>query len=290
MIYAPRGWTRRSTADGLVLFPRSGPSAGHLIYRERVRPLAPVLDIFRRELGDVDVDVATLRPRLVITNEGEYAAVATVRTRSGKVQHDLGVVLLDDFYSLLHGVTRDPSRFADSGATFLDLVLHDMHQLSDRRRRYLYTEPPGWQGRPRGLETDYFPLDYPEQNLMITVMPALPRPPEGTSAKYVAALIEWQSTQTAVEHIGERVAVRTPHLPGSELNWTALVSNRQICRRVVVLQDERFLYPTMFEGDGDLDAARESFLVVVNSIQPIPAARGNTAAQNATGALGLWGV
>lgn len=287
MISAPRGWTRRSTFDGVALFPPGGPDAGHVLYRERVRPLAPVLDIFRRQLGG-DVDVATLRPRLVITNEGEYAAVATVQGRSGEVQHDLGVVLLDDFYSLLHGVTRDPFRFADSSATFLELVLHDVHQLGDRRRRYLYEEPRAWQGRPRGLETDYFPLDFPDQDLMLTVMPAFPRPPGATHGKYVEALLEQQRAESEVAEIGGPVEVRTSLLPGSELTWTCPRDGRRVSRRAVVLEDDRFLYPVLLEGGGDLGAARESLLVVVQSIEPIPAASGPTAASPPKSVLNMW--
>jgi hypothetical protein len=260
-----------------------------VLYRERVRPLAPVLDIFRRQLGE-DVDVATLRPRLLSTNEGEYAAVATVRGTSSAVQHELGVVLLDDFYSLLHGVTRDPARFADASATFLDLLLQDLHHLGDRRRRYLYEEPSAWQGRPRGLETDYFPLDYPHQDLMLTVMPALPRPAGATSVKYVEALLEQQRAESAVAEIGGPVAVRTPLLPGSELAWSCLRAARRVGRRVVVLEDDRFLYPVVLEGGGDLGAAREIFHIVVNSIEPIPAPRGTTAVANqpTSALMSMW--
>jgi hypothetical protein len=290
MIYAPRGWTRHSTADGMLLVPPGASEVCHIIYRERVRPLVPVLEIFRHALGGAkDVDATTLRPRLAVTAEGEYAAVATIRSAAGDVQHDLGVVLLDDFYSLLHGVTRDPARWSDTSRQLLDLLVHDLHQLSHRRRRYLYDAPGGWQGRPRGLETDYFPLDYPKQDLMISVLPALPRPQSGTSAKYLQALLEEQKHEVAVADIGGLANVRTQHLPGHELNWTALFEKRQVGRRVVVLEDDRFLYPVFLEGTSDLEAARETFVALVNSIEPIPGPGGATPAQQSAAALNLWG-
>lgn len=272
MIFTPRGWTRRSTFDGIALFPPGGPDVGHLLYWERMRPLVPVLDIFRRQLG-ATADSSLLRPRMVITSEGEYAAVATVRDPAGQVQHDLGVVLLDDFYSLLHAVTREPAQFAERAATLLDLVLHDLHQLGDRRRRYLYEAPASWQGRPRGLETDYFPLDFPKQDLMVTVMPAFPRPEGATCVKYVEALLAQQRAESAVEEIGGPVAVRTPLLPGCELAWTTPSQGRRVSRRAVVLEDSRYLYPVLLEGSSDLRAAREPFLSIINSIEPIPAPR-----------------
>ncbi len=292
MIFAPRGWTRRVTADGIVIFPPlpsgPGPAAGHAIYRERVRPLGPVLDIFRRELAEIaDVEVALLRPRLVITNEGEYAAVVTVRDRSGQVQHDLGVVLLDDFYSLLHAVTRDRSQFAASSAMVLELVQHDTHQLGDRRRRYLYAEPPTWQGRPRGLETDYFPLDYPQQELMLTVMPALPKPLGASSIKYINAMLAWHREEFTVTDVGGPIAVRTPLLQGSEMKWTCAREDRLISRRATVLEDERFLYPVLLEGSGDLAAARESFVGIIHSIEPIPATRSANTSRSSS-AMSMW--
>lgn len=293
MMYAPPGWTRRSTADGVVLLPNGGVEIGHVIYRERVRPLRPVLEIFRGMLAsdaEADVDVTTLRPRLVITNEGEYAAMATVRSRAGDVQHEFGVVLLDDYHSMLHGVTRDPARFDEHSVIFFDLVVFDTHQLGVRRRRYLHDKPSRWQGRPRGLETDYFPLDYPQQDLMLTVLPAQPRPPNSDSAKFVEALLETQRKQFAIADIGGLAAVQTPHLPGSELNWTCLSDQRQLGRRVVVLEDERYLYPVFLEGTSELALAKEQFIAVVNSIEPIPTARSLDAVEKSTKAkaLSMW--
>lgn len=283
----------RLSVDGVVLFPNGGPSVGHLVYRERLRPLEPVMQIFCRGLAgepDSDIDLEALHPRLLVTSEGEYAAVATVRSRSATVQHDLGVVLLDDSYAFLHAVTRDPARFAATSATVIELLAGDVHQLGVRRRRFLYGEPAAWQGRPRGLFTDYFPLDFPLQNQMLTVMPALPRPGDRGSAQYIEALLARQRDGSVIDNVQPTVAIRTATLAGHEGAWICRRSPQSHSYRIAVLEDERYLYPVLLEGASDLATAHELFAAVVESIQPIPSARLASVDKPAAPSLSMWEV
>lgn len=281
----------RLSVDGMVLFPSGGPAVGHLVYRERLRPLGSVRSIFARELASQpDIDPDSLRPRLLVTSEGEYAAAATVRSRDGTRQHDLGVVLLDDSYALLHAVMRDPARFAEASAVLVDVLLADTHQLGVRRRRFLYDEPAAWQGRPRGLTTDYFPLEFPLQNHMLTVLPALPRLGGSRSGPYIEALLAQQRDRFAVEGIHAPSPIRTAALAGYEGAWTCRREPRSYSHRVVVLEDDRYLYPLLLEGASDLTAAREVFVAVVESVQPIPGPRAQGGDTPATPTLSMWEV
>ncbi len=259
----------------MLLVPPGGADRGGIRYDERVTPLAPLSSVLARQL--VDEGFRALRigawERLT-TLEGEHAAVITIAgSLDGRpAQRDLGVVLLDDSYACISGYCLDPDAFAGFTATVRELTASDSHFLGIRRRRYEYAAPAGWHARALGFDAEWFPIDYPHVASTITVWAALPRQQVSASQLFERARTEEPGTRV----YGEPHAIMSAHgLSGHEL---VLDHARGTGRHVVVLEDDRFVYPLRFattSPEAGADAAL--WRAVVESVRPVPRVKGDFA-------------
>lgn len=275
MIGIPNGWARRPSGRGVLLVPPGGAARGGIRYDERVTPLAPLSALLEKHVADDAFAVARVGAwERLTTLEGEHAAVITIAgTLDGRLaQRDLGVVLLDDSYASVSGYCLDPNAFAGFTAMVRELTAGDTHFLGVRRRRYEYDAPAGWQARALGFDAEWFPVDYPRATSSITVWAALPRQQVSASQLFERARTE----EPAARVYGDPHPIMSAHgLSGHEL---VLDHARGTGRHVVVLEDDRFVYPLRFETtspEAGADAAL--WRAVVESVRPVPRVKGDFA-------------
>jgi hypothetical protein len=276
------GWTRRQLADGLLLFPPGGHAVGALRIKQQVRPLQRI-----REL--IDEAVAELPPGLLgvelspvyrsASFDGEYTARVTLSARAPtgeRVERTIGLVLGDEHYARIDAVVQKEDQFEHFRVAVERLLQNYSLGLGDERRRpFLYTPPPGWQGYRIGFATRYLPPDFPRRYAMLTVFAAKP-------AELTPPLL--QDRQLFEEVTGE--LERDPPQPDRKVSSAAGLGGNltRVSGRLpggpavfidqVVLLDTRFVYPLRLESRAPLlEEHRAIFSDVVRSVQPLPHSR-----------------
>jgi hypothetical protein len=141
--------------------------------------------------------------------------------------HVLGVIFLDTYCALLHA----PLDVAD---VVRELVLSDAHMLGIRRRAFRYAPPRGWSRTACAFETHHVA---PDRAAAIVVQHAWPM-------------------HSPVVLDGDPVTTSSG-LTGSSLRIGE--------RTIVLLHDDRYVYPIRLDG-----ADRAPLLELVDSVQPIP--------------------
>ena len=82
MIIAPPDWARHWRGETLVLVAPEGERAGTVLYNERVRPVASVLDLIKTAPPPNGFAPAAMGPiREIVTREGEYGARLDIEGR-----------------------------------------------------------------------------------------------------------------------------------------------------------------------------------------------------------------
>jgi hypothetical protein len=271
-----RGWSRSYSGDAITQYPPGGAIAGGIRYRERVRPLARTGEIVEQILTRYPVFQATavLPTERLVTHEGEYAALVTIRgtVNGAPAQRDVGLVFGDDFYALISAIALLPERFEEMTRHVRLLARMDSHGLGVRRRRFLYTPPEGWQGLPRGAVTDWMPPDFPRHRAMMQVFPANPRAGDPAAVfEHMLADDRDAGFQVATTAGPERVA--SPHgLEGA--SWTVsggFPDRPRTLRELIVLSCARFVYALRLETEtSDPADERRRFLELARSARPIP--------------------
>jgi hypothetical protein len=271
-----KGWTRTYSGDAITLYPPEGAALGGIRYRERVRPLARVSHVVEQMLSRYPAFKPTQvgKPEMVVTQEGEYGALVKVAgTFNGQpAQRDLGFVFGDDFYALLSAISLVPDRFETYTKHVKLLVTVDSHCLGVRRRRFLYTPPAGWSGRPRGGMAEFTPPDFPRNLSLIQVFPANPITETAESV---------MENMLAEDYAGGFVldAMRGPENIGSLHGLNGMAWNvvgkfgdkPRSHRDLVVFRDQRYLYSMRLETmQEERSAERQVFLDMVRSAHPIP--------------------
>ena len=245
MITPPQGWTIERTPDGMLIAPPEGPERALLRYAERRRPLRRAIDL--AQLAPVPagfVATHTPPPIRLTTIEGEHAALILQHGKLADAAATLvhGYVFLDDYYASLEGIT-----FVDMHATIEQLVVGDVHLLGrERRRRFVYTSPPGWQGVGGIFEARWFPLDFPANPATIFVNPALPVTPGLTRS-----ILEKLGGSFTPEKFKSRRGLEGEHHQRGDMH-------------VFFLTDEEFLYSVRVDGALEIGRA------LVDSIEPVP--------------------
>jgi hypothetical protein len=271
------GWTKVYSGDSLALYHPEGAAVGGIRYRERVRPLVGASLVVEELLARFPQfqGAAPNRPEMLVTAEGEYAAHVVV---SGLVdgkpaQRDVGLVFGDDFYALLSGLCVVEEKFAEFSRLVRLLVRLDSHALGVRRRRYLYTPPPGWHGQARGLTTEWSPLDFPQVPTLIHVFPANPLA-EQPQTVLDQMLAEDAANGFVFEAMRGPEPIASLHgLAGLAWNIVGTFGGKPRSHRdLVVLKDNRYLYSLRLETmQEERSVERALFLELVRSVQPIPA-------------------
>jgi hypothetical protein len=273
-----KGWSKIYSGDSVTFYPPEGAEVGGIRYRERVRPLCRVSAVVRQMLERYPQFRSTSvgKPETIVTAEGEYGALVTIRGQVGgaPAQRDLGFVFGDDFYALVSSLSLAEARFADFTRWVRVLVTLDAHALGVRRRRFLYTPPPGWQGLPRGFTTEWAPLDFPRNLSLIHVFPANPmtEPPETVLDQMLA---EDTANGFALEAMrGPEPIASLNGLSGSAWNVVGRFGSKPRSHRdLVVFKDPRFVYSMRLETmQEERQRERQVFLELVRSAHPIPSA------------------
>jgi len=269
---------------------------GGIRYRERVRPLARTGEIVHQVLARFPLFQPTEvgPPERLITHEGEYAALVTVggKVNGAPAQRDLGLVFGDDFHALISAIAFDPERFAAFTRAVRLLTQMDSLGLGVRRRRFLYSPPPGWQGLPRGSVTDWMPPDFPRNRSMMQIFPANPggARPEAVFENMLADDLQDGFQPASTE--GPAPIPSDHGLEGSA--WTiagSLPGRPRTYRELVVLSDERFTYTLRLQTEQpDPDDHRRLFRDVVRSAQPIPAGGTRPDGDEVGGLIGHWAL
>lgn len=275
MIARLPGWSAELCAAGLLLSP-ADRRQGSLFYAERVRPLRDIHAVLR----DVELRFPSPRPRRIVaiepqvTDEGEYAVIATLTDRTGS-SRAVGVVYGDDFYALCVGLPADAAHEARFEELVRTCVARDTHALGVRRRRFVYAPPVGWQGNLTGpFHAAWYPLDFPRNLSCLLVDPATPAAGGEVLDRWMVATV----TSAVAGEVLETSTCEASALAGLSGTWLqATVQPRSGAKLVydyVVFQDDRYLYPLLLQSPAD---ARESNLdvlrPVVRSVMPIPRGR-----------------
>ena len=288
-----RDWRRTQLADGVALIPPGGALLGGIRIRELQRPLLPAAVIFAREASRVptrQLEVGSIER--MHTGDGEYAAFQVQRGVSGTddaafVRY-LGVVYGDDACTVIVGSTTIADSFAMFERVTRTCVFQAALGLGHRRqRRFLYTPPADWSGIPRGLDTAWIPPRYPDDDAMLTVYaaePAVSTPSELRDA----VLARMRFTGWSQQALSPAARVFTDgELSGVAWRATGVIAAVASVVKVVVLEDERFLYPFELVCSPAQDEVSAPVLdAVVRSARPIPLPE----AQPRVDAMLLWAL
>jgi hypothetical protein len=247
MITPPDGWIVERTEDGVMLAAPEGPEHGLMRYAERRRPIRRASELARAAHVPAGfAQAAITAPRRLTTSEGEHAALVVRTGTLGDVAVQVfhGCVFLDDYYASLDGVARVGAGMIE---TVEQLLVGDLHLLGrERRRRYLYEPPRGWQGTGDDFVARWYPLDHPRNPARIFVNPALP-----ASRELARAIVDKVAAGASVAAFTSRHGLDGEHY---QLGDTHLM----------FLTDDRFLYGV--RADFDVAAGR----ALVDSIEPVP--------------------
>jgi hypothetical protein len=278
-----QGWSRKWMADGFILFPPQGRSAGGIRVQDRLRPLRAmraIVDQALVEMGGVLADLEVGPMRRVITVEGEYGALLTIagrrRADGRRVERTLGLVFGEDCYSRVDGIMQLDGELE----SFRARVLLTTRNLSlglgaARRRRFLYRPPLAWQGLARAFRSDWIPPEYPRDRAMIQVFHAKPLAP-GPRVAFERMLREDLAYGLAIEDQPPAEGLANPHDLLGELSTVVgrYPGGPRLHFDLAALVDARFLYLVRLEsGDEGLEQHRGAFRAVVDSVQPLPAPR-----------------
>jgi hypothetical protein len=294
MIPHTPGWSWQLRHDAIWTAPPEGKAAGIIRYIERARPLARVRDVVKTLERDHRFRIVrTSQPERVITREGEYGAIVTVDglLLEAPVQRTVAMVFLDDYYSLIDGLSLQTAHNVRVADQVRNLALNDAHWLGTlRRRRFYYVPPPGWEGVAGLLHAFWFPRDYPANPSMLRVLPALPvyRGSQG----FIEDLAYDQLASGpgfALETKSEaRPIVTASRIPGSAWDGLGTQGGAASYRDISILEDGQFAYAVTLESPPE---RREDNLVllrkVIESIESIPTV-GQVVTQESEKSMGHW--
>lgn len=285
------GWSRRFLADSIVLYPPGGREQGAVRITERIRPLRPVQQILREVISRFEdpwqvEHIGEVRP--LVTLEGEHAALVKIDMRAQAVQAVvmLGIVFGDDFYATVEAMSFSAEQHGQFQHYTEHLTRHFHLGLGMlRRRRYLYTPPPGWQALARTHSVTWYPPDYPRLRALIRVFDAKPA---DTSQPML-------QDRRLVEDLALGMGMRSdaPPAPVSSdygLNGLLTVTTGQYeggpttIYAQVALVDTRFSYLLRLESSvADIVTSREIFAQLIKTVFPVP-----LATTESEGALVQW--
>jgi hypothetical protein len=294
MILSLPGWSWELRPDGVLTAPPEGKALGHIRYSERERPVRRPRDVAAALERDARFRIVKMgNPERLITDEGEYGALLTVDglLLEAPVQHTLGFVYLDDFYSVVDGLALAREQQGRFAQTVRNLTFNDLHGLAElRRRRFFYQPPPGWNGIASFLHTYWFPHDYPRNRSSLTVVPAIPVP-QG-SKSFIDETAEQQAAQSPGFALDTKGAAM-PHVTRGGLNgsyWEVVgrVKGTLCFRDLLILDDGRFAYTVILESPRDRrDENLRVMRALVDTIEAIPKSGGKVTEESKL-SMGHW--
>jgi hypothetical protein len=284
-----RGWTRYQMADGVVLVPPAGSSAGAVRIREARRPLLPlrtiiasiVSELSEGKSGPFAVPLAVSKVRRLFTSEGEHAALFTISAqrpgaKEGEVsqQRIIGIVLGDDCYTQIDGAAESPQEITACREIVTFLTEHYFQGLGgDRRRRFEYAPPAGWAAVRRSHGTSYYAPGYPKRPAIITTY--LTRPTT-TSVPELMDRMVFMDALVGVQRDKEEPPRPLQATAGLSGQLHRITGRHPVAGPVVfhqaTLRDSRFTYIVDLQSTEGTEAETlPVFLETARSVQPIPA-------------------
>ena len=286
MIARVPGWSWSPGGGGVTIAPPGGGAA--IRYRERLRPVRSVASLLRDRAADQRFRPTQIGPvERLITAEGEYAAVIELAgvlqapTLSGApapITRTLAFLFTDDWYSEIAGIAVQPALAATVSQCVRRLATASRLQLGARRRRFVYTPPPGWAGHQRlPLFTTWFAPEHPRRMGEITVYPAVPTP-VGIDEPVGFDLLPFGSPADAqlVDVTVPRTPLQLGPLEGA--TWELRLRDEQqrtVHRTMAMVRDARYLYTAYldrsFATAAPTDESLAAFTALLASIEPLPA-------------------
>ncbi len=265
------GWRVRYLADGLLLSPAGPPEGRSIRIQERLplRPAHAVIAAARAQLPGADLALSAIER--VITQEGEFAIRCALR--GADACRALGMVWGDHFYTQIDGAAR-PADFAEVEAGVRDLTAFHALGLGElRRRRYLYTPPPGWRAYPRGLTAEWYAPGFPGDHGFISAFAARPGGETLTSQlDRVLHEMSWFGFRRDASEPGEAMSTDDGTAGHAWTITGRYAAAPPMVFKVVVLSDHRFQYPLRLEATpAAFDRHVEAFDAMIRSIQRLPA-------------------
>jgi hypothetical protein len=264
MIPMLTGWTIVDEGDREVLLAKQG---ARLRYVERNWPVRSIADIAMSLVaGHQLLEIGPVEEH--ITEEGEYGGIVRSRLQieSRVVQRSIGVVMGDDFYSLLDATIDEPALFDAVHADVVAATCRETLGLGARPRRFRHDAPYNWHRTRRGIAESY-----ERGRARVRVFPANPRRDLAPSA--LDALFSdlcragFISTTAADSEI-----VLASGLAGTVREATGVFGEQSTHHAISVLDDGRYLYVVREDAPSD-EYSADAFRSVVESIEPLPFSR-----------------
>jgi hypothetical protein len=255
-------WSRTRVAGGVLLAHPAGNHRGLVRIRRR-GSAAPMRQVIAEVLAASPARLAAAtceRVCRLVTDEGEHAAIATLRSHfagGGYLDRHVALVAGDGTAIQIEGFASGPG----------DELERDIEALvrravtgaaAVRRRMFEYRPPPDWRGMRRASSTLWLPPGCPREPGSIEVHDAVPLGDRGAELTHALLCV-------ASPERGEPLAVGS--LAGT------------VSPARASLAGARFRYQVDLDDPGRRH--RAVFDAVIGSIRPIPAAA--TAAADAAG-------
>ncbi|MFN0249659.1 MAG: hypothetical protein ACKV2T_22440 [Kofleriaceae bacterium] len=263
MTFAPAGFSERLTPMGLVM------TRGDIQLRfvARMRPLSHPHDV----LAGIDVTARRSEPRAVspsCTSEGELA-LRTGDLVEGSIARELAMIVGDDFAAVVIGVA--PVAQANALAMLVDDLARDTRLgLGTRRRRYLYTPPPGWQRVSLdGMDVHFLAPGHPRSPGCLTVYAAIPGDSEiATWWDKDAQLVVGGARFDQVPLFDEDLVIGG--LDGRRVRLAGCDAERDLVAELWCLVDRQYTYRLALVSDAvDCASRLDAMNEIVASIQPL---------------------
>jgi len=270
---AMAGWHRSFAGGDLVLTGEGGAPAGLIRVASHVTPVRTVREIFS-SFVPATPDITVDAPSLEITDEGEYAVIATAT--SPTAQHILGVVFADDHYTRIEAVVRDRDQFARFGAAVRELTYATTLGLGAGRWRRFYYEPPSeWTGIARNRGALWISPACPRHHQVMRVFDA--RPPADHELLHGARMFE----TLPIEFYREQPKGPVSYWTADDLECQVTVYTAQLPNRIGklavldgIIMTTDYVYPIRMECDPVLfEDSMHTFEQVVASFRPVPERR-----------------
>lgn len=272
-------WRRERRAFGRIrCTPPEGDELGEIVVHERVRPFVSLRTLVEERTGPAAIDLV----RQLATAEGELAAIVSFESAGGS--WTLGVVFGDDFQMVVEGYTVRPDQRDRLRTATREVVVHFPLGLGQKRhRRFWYRPPPGWQGLPRGLVSDWYPLDHPRNPATIKVLPARPL----DAAFHLDTFFRDDSfAELALDNLSRdplQLSAFKGTLARATSTWRAFVT--------AALEDRQYVYILRLTTTVDrLPDDEPIFLDVVRSCVPLPLPTIGPPSMSLTHALDHWAI
>ncbi len=264
-------WPQHHGLHLLTLYPPAG--GGRIRVYERLRPVLRASQVVQRVLDDDPAyrlgGVSRAQP--FVTSDGEHGAWIDLQgTRDeASVRRAIAIIFADEFVVAFDILAIQLERWDELELTARELVVAHELGLGIRRRRYLYTPPPGWTGLARGLVGYFYPPGFPNDRAFLVVQPAIPVPevPDGLGAELGDGLAP---SGTPIDRAIE--GVEGLHARHVVLAGTALRSHQPLVRHAIIQHAPPYLYVMRLDHPGvaDDDEVPAVLAATARSIVPVP--------------------